>query len=68
MLPPAINEANELWDVVFDTPKKNLASFKSFDLKPSIRFNPSFSLRLHLVFGKRSQSKSLVQVPEKYKD
>ena len=41
-------------DEEFDDPKKNFAS----------GFTCLKSCRLHLVFGKRSQSKSLVQVPE----
>ena len=55
-----MNAANEFGEEEFVEPKKNFAS-----CLPSIRFKPSFSLLLHLVLGNRSQSKSLVQVPEK---
>ena len=59
-LPPEMNAANEFGEEEFVEPKKNFAS-----CLPSIRFKPSFSLLLHLVLGNRSQSKSLVHVPEK---
>ena len=58
-LPPEMNAANEFGEEEFVEPKKNFAS-----CLPSIRFNPSFSLLLHLVLGNLSQSKSLVHVPE----
>ena len=60
-LPPDIKAAKEFGEEEFVTPKKNLAS-----ALPSIKLSPSFSLLLHLVFGKRPQSKSLVHVPIKY--
>ena len=45
-------------DEELEDPKKNLASGKSLLSASSLK-----SFRLHLVNGKRSQSKSLVHVP-----
>ena len=52
-IPPEIKEAKDEDDVVFEDPKKNFASGS-----PCIKI-----FRVHLVFGSRLQSRSLVQVP-----
>ena len=55
-VPPDIKAAKDEADEVFVNPKINLASGLACISCPLV----------HLVFGRRSQSKSLVHVPESY--